>query len=89
MCVLAAVPGLKDAAKVRYLRRRVLQTMEDIMGDKQYEERGRFGEVLLLLPVLHNISKDMVEQLRAFKNSGYPHIDSLLDEMLLGGEGGG
>lgn len=47
--------------------------------------RGRFGEILLLLPVLQSITWQMIEQIQFAKLFGVAHIDSLLQEMLLGG----
>lgn len=48
--------------------------------------RGRFGEILLLLPVLQSITWQMIEQIQFAKLFGMAHIDTLLQEMLLGGE---
>ena len=48
--------------------------------------RGRFGEILLLLPVLQSITWQMIEQIQFAKFFGMAHIDTLLQEMLLGGE---
>lgn len=48
--------------------------------------RGRFGEILLMLPVLQSITWQMIEQIQFAKIFGVAHIDSLLQEMLLGGE---
>lgn len=47
--------------------------------------RGRFGEILLLLPVLQSITWQMIEQIQFAKIFGMAHIDTLLQEMLLGG----
>lgn len=47
--------------------------------------RGRFGEILLLLPVLQSITWQMIQQIELAKMFGVAHIDSLLQEMLLGG----
>lgn len=51
-----------------------------------YKFRGRFGEILLMLPVLQSITWQMIEQIQFAKLFGMAHIDSLLQEMLLGGE---
>lgn len=48
--------------------------------------RGRFGEILLLLPVLQSITWQMIEQIQFAKFFGMAHIDTLLQEMLLGGK---
>lgn len=47
---------------------------------------GRFGEILLLLPTLQSITWQMIEQIQFAKLFGVAHIDSLLQEMLLGGK---
>lgn len=51
-----------------------------------FASRGRFGEILLILPVLQSITWQMIEQIRVANVFGVAHIDSLLQEMLLGGE---
>lgn len=51
-----------------------------------YKSRGRFGEILLILPVLQSITWQMIEQIQFAKLFGVAHIDNLLQEMLLGGE---
>jgi Ligand-binding domain of nuclear hormone receptor len=48
--------------------------------------RGRFGEILLMLPVLQSITWQMIQQIEFAKMFGVAHIDSLLQEMLLGGK---
>lgn len=48
--------------------------------------RGRFGEILLLLPVLQSITWQMIDQIRLAEFFGVSPIDSLLQEMLLGGK---
>lgn len=60
--------------------------LEDYIGDnKQYDPRGKFGSLLLILPSLQSISWQMITQIHNAKNSGITEIDSLLQEMLLGG----
>ena len=60
--------------------------LEDYIGDnKQYDSRGKFGSLLLILPSLQSISWQMITQIHNAKNSGITEIDSLLQEMLLGG----
>lgn len=49
-------------------------------------KRGRFGEILLILPILQSIAMAVIEQIQFAKVFGVAHIDSLLQEMLLGGE---
>ena len=60
--------------------------LEDYIGDRQYDARGRFGALLLTLPSLQSISWQMIHQINVAKLSGYTQIDSLLQEMLLGGQ---
>ena len=59
--------------------------LEDYINDRQYDSRGRFGELLLLLPTLQSITWKMIEQLKFIKLCGLAKIDNLLQEMLLGG----
>lgn len=59
--------------------------MEDYISDRQYDSRGRFGEILLTLPALQSISWQMIEQIQFVRLFGVAHIDNLLQEMLLGG----
>ncbi len=61
-------------------------SLEDYINDRQYDSRGRFGELLLLLPTLQSITWQMIEQLQFIKLCGLAKIDNLLHEMLLGGE---
>lgn len=61
-------------------------SLEDYINDRQYDSRGRFGELLLLLPTLQSITWQMIEQLQFIKLCGLAKIDNLLQEMLLGGE---
>jgi hepatocyte nuclear factor 4 len=60
--------------------------LEDYISDKLYDSRGRFGEILLLLPVVQSITWQMIQQIEVAKMIGVAHIDNLLQEMLLGGE---
>jgi len=59
--------------------------LEDYVNDRQYETRGRFGELLLTLPCLQSITWQLVEQVQLAKNYGHVIVDNLLQEMLLGG----
>ena len=60
--------------------------LEDYINDRQYDSRGRFGEMLLLLPALQSITWQMIEQIQFAKLFGTAKIDNLLQEMLLGGK---
>ncbi|XP_028392883.1 hepatocyte nuclear factor 4-gamma-like isoform X2 [Dendronephthya gigantea] len=77
--------GLSDAKTIKKIRFDVQTTLEDYINDRQYEKRGRFGEMLLLLPSLQSIAAQMVEQLQFVRLFGTTRIDNLLQEMLLGG----
>lgn len=78
--------GLNEPQRIKSLRHQILNNLEDYVSDRQYESRGRFGEILLILPVLQSITWQMIEQIQFAKIFGVAHIDSLLQEMLLGGE---
>lgn len=78
--------GLSDAKRIKKIRFEVQTTLEDYINDRQYEKRGRFGEMLLLLPSLQSIAAQMVEQLQFVRLFGTTRIDNLLQEMLLGGK---
>ena len=71
---------------MKQIRFQVQVNLEDYINDRQYESRGRFGEILLLLPSLQSINTRMIEQIQLAKLFGMARIDSLLQEMLLGGE---
>jgi len=77
--------GLSDPNKIKALRYQVQLSLEDYINDRQYDSRGRFGEILLTLPALQSITWQMIEQIQFAKLFGMAKIDSLLQEMLLGG----
>lgn len=77
--------GLTETSKVKSYRYQAQVNLEDYINDRQYECRGRFGELLLLLPVLQSITWQMIEQIQVAKVFGLAKIDNLLQEMLLGG----
>lgn len=52
--------------------------------ERLYDSRGRFGEMLLLLPTLHNLAQQMIDIVQYMKHFGVANIDNLLIEMLLG-----
>lgn len=84
LCYIAA-KGLQDPQRVKQLRYQVQTCLEDYINDRQYDSRGRFGEILLLLPPLQSITWQVIEQIQFAKLLGTAKIDSLLQEMLLGG----
>ncbi|XP_029470449.1 hepatocyte nuclear factor 4-alpha isoform X2 [Rhinatrema bivittatum] len=77
--------GLSDPNKIKRMRYQVQVSLEDYINDRQYDSRGRFGELLLLLPTLQSITWQMIEQIQFVKLFGMVKIDNLLQEMLLGG----
>ncbi|XP_069702541.1 hepatocyte nuclear factor 4-gamma isoform X5 [Periplaneta americana] len=77
--------GLNDSQKIKAARYQIQINLEDYISDRQYESRGRFGEILLTLPALQSITWQMIEQIQFAKLFGVARIDSLLQEMLLGG----
>ncbi|XP_063227646.1 hepatocyte nuclear factor 4-gamma isoform X3 [Bacillus rossius redtenbacheri] len=81
--------GLSDPARIKMLRYQIQMNLEDYISDRQYDSRGRFGEILLALPALQSITWQMIEQIQFAKLFGVARIDSLLQEMLLGAPGTG
>lgn len=79
--------GLGDPSRIKALRHSIQISLEDYISDHQYESRGRFGEILLLLPNLQSINLQMIEHIQFAKNVGMAKIDSLLQEMLLSANG--
>ncbi|XP_035212121.1 hepatocyte nuclear factor 4-gamma-like isoform X2 [Stegodyphus dumicola] len=77
--------GLSDSKRIKALRDQIQTNLEDYINDRQYDSRGRFGEILLLLPALQSITWQMIEQIQFAKLFGMAKIDNLLQEMLLGG----
>ncbi|XP_051971347.1 hepatocyte nuclear factor 4-gamma-like isoform X2 [Xyrauchen texanus] len=77
--------SLRAPSKIKAMRYQVQMSLEDYINDRQYDSRGRFGELLLLVPTLQSITWQMIEQLQFIKLFGLAKIDNLLQEMLLGG----
>jgi hypothetical protein len=77
--------GLGDPQKIKQLRHQIQTSLEDYINDHQYDSRGRFGEILLLLPNLQSINLLMIDLIQFAKTIGVAKIDSLLQEMLLSG----
>ncbi|CAB0008547.1 unnamed protein product [Nesidiocoris tenuis] len=80
--------GLQDRTKVKRLRFQIQINLEDYISDRQYHSRGRFGDLLLILPALQSITRQVIEQLQFAKLFGMAKIDNLLQDMLLGGPSG-
>ncbi|XP_035770378.1 hepatic nuclear factor 4, beta isoform X1 [Neolamprologus brichardi] len=72
--------GLKSPQVVRHLRFQAHLLLEEATC----EQRGRFGELLLILPPLQSVAWQMVETLHLAQLLGEAKMDSLLQEMLLG-----
>ena len=83
MC--ADARGVSDVHRIKAIRFQVQMNLEDYVNDRQYETRGRFGELLLTLPCLQSITWQLVEQVQLAKNYGLVVVDNLVQEMLLGG----
>jgi len=77
--------GVSDVARVKMIRYQTQTLFDDYISDRQYDMRGRFGELLLLLPSLQSISWQTIDQLVAAKQCGLITVDNLLQEMLFGG----
>lgn len=77
---LAECPGLKSPQVVRHLRFQAHLLLEEATS----EQRGRFGELLLILPPLQSVAWQMVETLHLAQLLGEARMDNLLQEMLLG-----
>ncbi|XP_042176983.1 hepatocyte nuclear factor 4-beta isoform X2 [Oncorhynchus tshawytscha] len=73
-------PGLEAPQTVRRLRFQA----QVLLDEATCEQRGRFGELLLMLPPLQSVAWQMVETLQLARLLGEPSVDSLLQEMLLG-----
>ena len=70
---------------VKRTRKNIQLLLEDYIRDNiAVESRGRFGDMLLLLPVLQDIARRLIEQVEFVKLFGTIRLDSLLQEMLLG-----
>ncbi|XP_059394449.1 hepatocyte nuclear factor 4-beta-like isoform X4 [Carassius carassius] len=75
-------PGLQCSQTVRQLRFQA----QVLLDEATSEQRGRFGELLLLLTTLQSVAWQMLEQLQLMRLLGKANVDSLLMEMLLGEE---
>jgi hypothetical protein len=77
--------GISDPVKIKKIRSQIQINLEDYVNEERlYDSRGRFGEMLLLLPTLHNLAQQMIEIIQYLKHFGAANVDSLLNEMLLG-----
>ena len=78
---------MNDPNKVKTVRHQIQVCLEDYVNDRQYDSRGRFGEILLILPSLQSITWQLIEQIQFAKALGTAKIDNLIQEMLLSGSG--
>jgi hypothetical protein len=74
--------SLSDPMRVKELRRRIQVNLETYINQQRPLMRGRFGELLLLLPPLQNIARLMVDLVTRY-NQDTKHVDDLINEMLL------
>ena len=84
-CLYSDARGLTNTKKVKQLRFEVQTALEDYINERSFDCRGKFGEMLLLLPTLQAAASNMVEQLQFARLFGVARVDNLLQEMLLGG----
>uniref|UniRef100_T1J375 NR LBD domain-containing protein n=1 Tax=Strigamia maritima TaxID=126957 RepID=T1J375_STRMM len=75
---------LENIAAVKELRSQVQLILEDYIN-RQHSPRGRFGQILLMLPVLQSISWQMIGVVQRANTIGITKIDDFLREVLLGG----
>ncbi|CAF0762062.1 unnamed protein product [Adineta steineri] len=74
--------SLSDPMRVKELRRRIQVNLETYINQQRPLMRGRFGELLLLLPPLQNIARLMVDLVARY-NQDTKQVDDLINEMLL------
>jgi hepatocyte nuclear factor 4 len=67
---------------VKQLRKRIQVNLETYVNQNRSSMRGRFGELLLLLPALQNIARFMVDLVARY-NQDTKQVDDLINEMLL------
>jgi hypothetical protein len=74
--------SLADSIRVKELRKRIQVNLETYINQQKPLMRGRFGELLLLLPPLQNIARLMVDLVARY-NQDTKQVDDLINEMLL------
>ncbi len=67
---------------MKELRKRIQVNLETYINQQKPQMRGRFGELLLLLPPLQNIARLMVDLVARY-NQDTKQVDDLINEMLL------
>lgn len=84
--LLVDAEGLVDTGRVETLRNEVQIKLENYISDRQYEGVGRLGKLLLTLPSLHSISKEMTDDILFAEIFYGLQIDDVLREILLHGK---
>ncbi|CAF3898564.1 unnamed protein product [Rotaria sordida] len=74
--------SLSDPMRVKELRKRIQVNLETYINQQKPLMRGRFGELLLLMPPLQNIARLMVDLVARY-NQDTKQVDDLINEMLL------
>ncbi len=74
--------SLAESMRVKELRKRIQVNLETYINQQKPLMRGRFGELLLLLPPLQNIARLMVDLVARY-NQDTKQVDDLINEMLL------
>ncbi|CAF0750848.1 unnamed protein product [Didymodactylos carnosus] len=74
--------SLVEANRVKEIRKRIQVNLEIYINQSQPSMRGRFGEMLLLMPPLQNIARLMVDLVAKY-NQDTKQVDDLITEMLL------
>ena len=68
--------------RVKEFRKRIQVNLETYISQQRPQMRGRFGELLLLLPPLQNIARVVVDLVARY-NQDTKLVDDLINEMLL------
>ncbi|CAF0847539.1 unnamed protein product [Rotaria sordida] len=74
--------SLSNPMRVKQLRKRIQVNLETYINQQRPLMRGRFGELLLLLPPLQNIARLMVDLVARYSQDT-KQVDDLINEMLL------
>ena len=74
--------SLAEPMRVKELRKRIQVNLENYINQEKPLMRGRFGELLLLMPPLQNIARLMVDLVARY-NQDTKQVDDLINEMLL------
>ncbi|CAF0830995.1 unnamed protein product [Didymodactylos carnosus] len=74
--------SLAEPNRVKEIRKRIQVNLETYINQSQPLMRGRFGEMLLLMPPLQNIARLMVDLVAKY-NQDTKQVDDLITEMLL------